>query len=46
VALLEALGVNGGAPEMAAIEPLVNDRDPRVAAAAQRALSRLRSLVK
>jgi HEAT repeat protein len=42
VALLDVLGVTGGANEAPAVEALWNDRDPRVAAAAQRALPRLR----
>lgn len=46
VALLEVLGVTGTAKEAAAIEPLQNDRDPQVATAARRAVSRIRSLAR
>jgi HEAT repeat protein len=42
VALLEVLAVTGGPKEAAAVEALQSDRDPRVAAAAQQTLPRVR----
>jgi HEAT repeat protein len=43
LAMLHVLGVTGGAKQAASVEPLQKDADPRVAAAARRALSRIRS---
>jgi HEAT repeat protein len=44
VALLEVLGVTGGPKEAGAVDALQGDRDARVAAAAQQALSRIRKV--
>jgi HEAT repeat protein len=44
VAILDVLGVTGGTKEAPAIERMQNDRDQNVAAAARRALARIRSL--
>lgn len=43
LALLEVLGVTGSAAEVPSIEPYQDDPDPRIAAAAQRALARIRA---
>ena len=42
VILLQVLGMNGGPKEAGAVDALQSDGDPRVAAAAQQALSRIR----
>jgi HEAT repeat protein len=42
--IVDVLGLSGDPAAMAAVEPLVRDRDPQVAAAAERAVARLRRL--
>jgi HEAT repeat protein len=45
-ALLEVIGINGGPAESALLGPLRHNDDPRVAAAAERALARIRSFTR